>query len=147
MPEEKTPMLISGCLLGLCCRYDGDSKPIDKIHLLKEKYYLVPVCPEQLGGLSTPREPSEIIGDKVVSKVGTDVTAQYQKGAEEALRLARLFGCKKALLKERSPSCGFGKVYDGSFSGTLRDGNGVAAALLSKNGIAVFGESQIEALL
>lgn len=147
MPEEKTPMLISGCLLGLCCRYDGDSKPIDKIYLLKEKYYLVPVCPEQLGGLSTPREPSEIIGDKVVSKVGTDVTAQYQKGAEEALRLARLFGCKKALLKERSPSCGFGKVYDGSFSGTLRDGNGVAAALLSKNGIAVFGESQIEALL
>lgn len=147
MPEEKSPLLISACLLGLCCRYDGESKPSDKIEMLKEKYNLVPVCPEQLGGLATPREPSEITGERVLSKSGTDVTAQYQKGAEQALYLARLFGCKKALLKERSPSCGFGRVYDGSFSGKLTDGSGIAAALLADNGIAVFGESQIEALL
>lgn len=145
--KEKEPVLISGCLLGLCCRYDGKSKPAEKAAALSEKYYLIPVCPEQLGGLSTPREPSEIRCGGVFSKSGCDVTAQYRRGAEEALRLAGLFGCKKAVLKERSPSCGFGKVYDGSFSGTLVEGSGIAAALLSKNGIAVFGESDIPRLL
>lgn len=144
---EKEPILISGCLLGLCCRYDGKSKPNEKIKALSEKYYLIPICPEQLGGLPTPRAPSEIIGERVVSCTGIDVTAEYRRGAAEALRLSQLFGCKKAILKERSPSCGFGRVYDGSFSGRLVDGNGVAAALLAANGIEIFGESRTVELL
>ena len=108
---------------------------------------LVPVCPEILGGLPTPRTPSARQGERVVSKTGADVTAAYQKGAEEALRLARLFGCRKALLKERSPSCGRGQIYDGSFSGRLIPGAGVTARLLEQEGIAVFGESQLQQLL
>lgn len=108
---------------------------------------LVPVCPEILGGLPTPRTPSERQGERVVSKTGADVTAAYQKGAEEALRLARLFGCRKALLKERSPSCGRRQIYDGSFSGRLIPGDGVTARLLEQEGIAVFGESQLQQLL
>lgn len=108
---------------------------------------LVPVCPEILGGLPTPRTPSERQGERVVSKTGADVTAAYRKGAEEALRLARLFGCRKALLKERSPSCGRRQIYDGSFSGRLIPGDGVTARLLEQEGIAVFGESQLQQLL
>ena len=144
---EKEPILISGCLLGLCCRYDGKSKTNENIRALSEKYYLIPICPEQLGGLPTPRDPSEIIGERVVSCTGIDVTAEYRRGAAEALRLSQLFGCKKAILKERSPSCGFGRVYDGSFSGRFVDGDGVAAALLSANGIEIFGESRTVELL
>ena len=141
---EREAVLISGCLIGLCCRYDGKQKRNKNIAALMEKYYLIPVCPEQLGGLKTPRNPSEIREGRVIS---SDVTAEYRRGAEEAIKLARLFGCKKAILKERSPSCGFGKIYDGSFSGRLIDGNGVAAALLAANGIEIYGESGIESLI
>ena len=142
-------ILISACLLGVSCRYDGASKPIDsdKIERLKEKFELIPICPESLGGLHCPRDPAERIGKKVISCNGADVTAQYERGARESLYLAELFGCKIALLKERSPSCGKGQIYDGTFSGKLRDGNGVTAELLTANGIAVYGESQIDELL
>ena len=140
-------ILISACLLGVCCRYDGESKPIMQTVALMERYHLIPVCPEQLGGLSTPREPSERRADAVVTKSGADVTAQFRRGAEQALHLARLYGCKAAVLKERSPSCGSGEIYDGTFSGRLMPGDGVTAALLKENGIAVYGESEIEALL
>ena len=108
---------------------------------------LVPVCPEQLGGLPTPREPAERTEGGVVTKTGADVSAQFQRGAEQALHLARIFGCKKAVLKERSPSCGAGEIYDGSFTGARVPGDGVTAQLLKANGIAVFGESEIETLL
>ena len=94
---EKETVLISGCLLGLCCRYDGKSKQNEHIAALAAKYHLIPVCPEQLGGLPTPRDPSEIIGECVVSCAGKDVTAEYSRGAAEALRMAQLFGCKKAM--------------------------------------------------
>ena len=141
------PILISACLLGTACRYDGGSKPILSVEALLGRYQLVPICPEQLGGLSTPREPSERQGARVVMKSGEDVTAQYQTGAEQALHLARVFGCKKAVLKEHSPSCGAGEIYDGTFSGTLIPGDGVTAQLLKANGIEVFGESEIEMLL
>ena len=97
--------------------------------------------------LPTPREPSERQGCAVVMKSGTDVTAQYRRGAEQTLHLARLYGCKAAVLKERSPSCGSGRIYDGTFSGRLTSGDGVTAALLKENGITVYGESEIEALL
>lgn len=145
----KETLLISGCLLGLGCRFDGKSKPLpaEVLEKLLNEYQLIPVCPEQLGGLITPREPAEKCGDKFITQKGTDVTVQYQKGARETLKLAGLFDCRKALLKERSPACGFGKIYDGTFSKTLTAGNGAAADLLSQNGIAVRGESRIEELL
>ena len=135
-------ILVSACLLGLACRYDGASKPREEILALKERHELIPVCPEQLGGLPTPRVPAERQGEKVVTREGGDVTAQYRKGAEEALKLCRLFECSCAVLKERSPSCGCRGIYDGSFSGTLTEGQGVTAELLSRSGIPVYGESQ-----
>ena len=140
-------LLISACLLGASCRYDGQSKPLLQLVALSEHFDLVPVCPEQLGGLPTPRTPAERIGSAVVTKDGRDVTAAYRRGAEQALHLARVCGCTVALLKERSPSCGSGEIYDGTFSGTLTAGDGVTAALLRENGIAVYGESEIERLL
>ena len=142
-------VLVSACLLGVACRYDGASKglPDSVLRELMARHVLVPACPEQLGGLPTPRLPSERIGAQVVMKDGTEVTAAYRRGAEEALRLARLFGCRRAVLKERSPSCGSGTIYDGSFSGRLAGGDGVTAALLRENGIAVCGESALETLL
>ena len=139
-------VLISACLLGVCCRYDGASKAYPGIEQLARQHTLVPVCPEQLGGLPTPRPPAERRGDRVVTRSG-DVTEQYRRGAEEALKLCKLFGCEAAVLKERSPSCGRGAVYDGTFTGTLTPGDGVTAELLASHGIPVYGESQMEELL
>ena len=107
----------------------------------------MPACAEQLGGLPTPRVPAEIQGDKVVSKAGVDVTYEYTHGAEEVLLLAKLTGCKKALLKERSPSCGHGIIYDGTFTGTKIPGDGVTARLLAENGLTIYRESNWEDLL
>lgn len=139
-------ILVSACLLGCPCRYDGKSKPNDGVLALMEHHTLIPVCPEQMGGLATPRPPAERKGDGVFTENDTDVTAQYRRGAEEALRLARLYGCTRAILKERSPSCGSNGIYDGSFSRTLIEGDGVTAALLKQNGIAVYGESEVAEL-
>ena len=141
------PLIVSACLLGTACRYDGASKPADGIIKLKDKYNLIPVCPEIMGGLPTPRTPCEIKNGCVSSCDGFDRTAQYLKGANEVLRLARFFGCEAALLKERSPACGSGKIYDGSFSGMLTDGDGICAALLKKHGIKVYGESRMNELI
>ena len=140
-------LLISACLLGCRCRYDGASKPQPWLAALAERHELVPVCPEQMGGLATPRPPAERQGDRVMTKEGADVTAQYRRGAEEALRLCRLFDCQAALLKERSPSCGCGSVYDGTFTGVLTAGDGVTAELLRAEGVPVYGESRAEELL
>ena len=130
-------ILVSACLLGCACRYDGQSKPNPLAQELAKRGLAVPVCPEQLGGLPTPRKPSERRGDRVVMNDGRDVTAEYRRGAEETLRLGRLYGCTAAVLKEKSPSCGCGRIYDGTFTGTLTDGDGVTAALLKENGIKV----------
>lgn len=140
-------ILISACLLGIRCRYDGAGKHNVRMAKLMEKHQLIPVCPEIYGGLPTPREPSERAGEKVLSREGRDVTAAFRKGAEETLALAKLFHCRYAILKERSPSCGYGEIYDGTFSGTFSRGSGVTAELLAKNGITVLGESQIEDFL
>ena len=140
-------LLISACLLGVRCRYDGESKPIPEIDALTEKYELIPVCPEILGGLKTPREPSEISGEKVLTKSGADVTAEYIRGAEETLRLGKLLGAKKALLKAKSPSCGKNIIHDGSFSGALIPGEGITAKLLSENGFEIYDETEIGKLL
>ena len=143
----KKKLLVSACLLGECCRYDGKSKEYDRVLRLKDKYELVPVCPEVMGGLPVPRPGSEICFGRVVNTKGEDVTENFLKGANEALRIARENRITLALLKERSPSCGKGKIYDGSFSGKLIDGNGVTAGLLSDFGIKIFGESEIDLLL
>lgn len=140
-------ILVSACLIGVSCRYDGTSKGNEDIIKLMDMYELVPVCPEIMGGLETPRDASEITCGRVMSKGGKDVTIQYEKGAEETLKLAKLYGCKKAILKENSPSCGFGKIYDGTFSKVVIDGNGITADLLSKNGITVVGETNLHFLL
>lgn len=140
-------ILVSACLLGMNCRYDGGSVLDENIKQLKEKYHLVPVCPEIYGGLKTPRDPAERVNDKIITVSGEDVTKEYQNGATETLKLALLYDCKYAILKMRSPSCGYGKIYDGTFSGKLIEGNGVTAQLLADNGITVLGESRIEELL
>ncbi len=140
-------LLISACLLGVPCRYDGKSKPVQEVEKLREKYELLPVCGEVMGGLSTPRVPAEISGDRVITKDGRDVTEEYIRGAEEVLRIGKLHGCKKALLKEKSPSCGSGIIHNGKFDGGLVPGFGKTAELLLKNDIAVFGETEIDKLL
>jgi len=142
-------ILVSACLLGICCRYDGRGNPNDAVLSLlnRNDITLIPVCPEQLGGLSTPRIPSERRGERVVNRAGEDVTFQFIRGAEEALRIAKLYGCQVAVLKERSPSCGCGRVYDGTFSGKLTDGDGVTAELLRREGIKVYGESQVTEMI
>ena len=142
-------LLISACLLGFECKYSGGSNALDAAALaaLRERFRLIPVCPESAGGLPTPRAPSERQGEKVVSKLGQDVTGEYHKGADTALYLARRYGCTRALLKERSPSCGSGAIYDGSFTGSLVPGDGVAVESLKAAGIGVYGESEIEALI
>ena len=146
---NKPYLLISMCLLGEPCRYDGKSVPLDGtiIEKLKEKYTLVTVCPEQEGGLPTPRIPAERQGENVVRRDGVDVTAEYRKGAEVALSLCRRFGISIALMTAKSPSCGAGRIYDGTFSGTLTDGDGVTVSLLSGNGIKIFTENDINSLL
>ena len=140
-------LLISACLLGIPCRYDGRSVKAVDVSALREKYNLIPVCPEIYGGLPTPRTPSERQGDKTVMKDGRDVTENYLRGARAAYDLCVELDCKKALLKEKSPSCGKGKIYNGSFTGTLTEGNGVTAEYLLARGIEVFGESEIDDLL
>lgn len=138
-------VLISACLLGLPCRYDGASKPHEKARALLQlpDLLLIPYCPECFGGLPTPRPPAERQNERVLNAEGFDVTAPYQKGAEGALQLCRLYGCKRAILKAKSPSCGCGRIYDGRFSKTLIPGNGVTADLLLANGIKVITEENL----
>lgn len=140
-------ILVSACLLGVPCRYDGQSKAHPLARALCEKHHVVPVCGEIFGGLPTPRPPAEIQGDRVVTRDGRDVTEAYRRGAEAAAQLARLTGAQAAVLKERSPSCGSGAVYDGTFSGVLTEGWGITAALLRQQGLQVVGESRLEELL
>ncbi len=142
----KPKILISACLLGERCRYDGRSKPCAEAASLAEQAELIPICPERDGGLSTPREPSEIRGNRVISVSGRDVTAEYTKGAQIALKKAIKSGAVAACLKARSPSCGAKDIYDGTFSGRLIPGKGVSAELLIKNGICVFDETELDLL-
>ena len=141
-------LLISACLLGFDCKYSGGSNRLEAGLLaeLGETFRLIPVCPEAAGGLPVPREPSERQGGRVISRSGRDVTPEYEKGAGTALKLAQRFGCRAALLKERSPSCGSGMIYDGSFTGRLVQGDGLAAQALKEAGLLVFGENDTELL-
>lgn len=135
--------LCSACLLGINCRYDGKVIPNDKVIKLAKREVFIPFCPEQLGGLSTPREPAEQRGDKVITKSGVDVTLNFAEGAQQVLKLVRLYGIKEAILKQESPSCGCGRIYDGTFSNRLIKGDGVATTLLKKNNIKVMSEEDL----
>ncbi|MBE6566794.1 MAG: DUF523 domain-containing protein [Ruminococcaceae bacterium] len=136
-------ILVSACLLGEPCRYDGKSKPCERVIALKNTYNLIPICPEVMGGLPTPRTPSEICGERVLMKDGRDVTENYNRGAQKALEIARENACTVAILKEKSPSCGSGLIHNGSFDGGLVKGDGITTQLLKQNGIRVLGESEI----
>ena len=140
-------ILISACLVGENCKYNGGNNLNPKIDALLEKYDLIPFCPEEQGDLPTPRNPSEIKGDRVLLDNGKDVTENFARGAKKALMLALYLKIKIAILKERSPSCGTHQVHDGSFSNTLIDGMGITAQLLKENGIKVYSEDEIDQLL
>lgn len=143
----KKRVVFSQCLLGVQCRYDGRCAAKQEVCDAASERGWIPICPEILGGLSTPRSPAERVGDKVMSRDGADVTQQYRRGAEQALEIARLYGAKYALLKERSPSCGCGEIYDGTFTGVRVAGDGLTAELFKEHGIQVFGESRLEELI
>ena len=140
-------ILISACLVGDKCKYDGHTNYTPLIKDLLEKYELVPFCPEVEGGLPTPRKPSERKDDKVINNAGKDVTKNFVLGAEKALNICKYLNIKIAILKENSPSCGVNQIYDGNFNKKLIKGEGVTTELLRKNGIAVYTEDQIEELL
>lgn len=139
-------ILVSACLLGKSCKYSGGSNKNERVIALGEKHQLVPVCPEYSAQLPIPRPPAEILGGRVFNNLGEDITEKFLDGAEKTLYIAEEYGCRIAVLKERSPSCGFGTIYDGTFSGKTVSGNGITAQLLYDNGIRIFGESQIDRL-
>lgn len=126
-------IIVSACLAGVKCAWNGDARPCQQVIDLVKRGEAIPVCPEQLGGLTTPRPPAEQKGGRVFTRDGEDVTTEFERGARAALRIAKLAGCKEAILKSKSPSCGSGKIYDGTFSGKLIDGDGVFAKLLKKD--------------
>lgn len=140
-------ILVSACLLGVECRYDGKGALEPRLEKLMKEHHLIPVCPEIMGGLAIPRTPAERMGDRVITKKGEDVTDAYERGAAEVLKLGLLYGCTVAVLKERSPSCGKGRIYDGTFTRTLSEGRGVCAECLESQGIKVYGESRIGRLM
>jgi uncharacterized protein YbbK (DUF523 family) len=153
MIKQKGKVLISACLTGVCCRYDGGHCRDGRLLAVWAESVLIPICPEQLGGLSTPRQPAEIIGGEghnilsgqgaVHTQAGKDVTSLFINGAQKTLEIAKREGVERAVLKSNSPSCGCGSIYDGSFSGLLRAGDGVTTALLKKEGIICQSSQEI----
>ncbi|MAG61045.1 purine-nucleoside phosphorylase [archaeon] len=136
--------IVSACLAGINCRYDGKSKPNGKISDIVKKGEAIAVCPEELGGLPTPRPAAEQVKNKVINNKGEDITEQFYKGANLALAIAEENNCTEAILKCKSPMCGKGEVYDGSFSGTLTEGEGIFAKLLNEKGVKVITEVEFE---
>ena len=143
----KPKLLVSACLLGENCKYSGGNNYNPAIEALREYYDLVAVCPEQLGGLPPPRTPSERVGGKVLTRDGRDVTEAFFAGAAETLAIAQSAGVSLALFQPRSPSCGCGQIYDGTFSGKLIPGKGVTTELLEQNGIKIYTDTQIDELV
>ncbi|SHE65505.1 Uncharacterized conserved protein YbbK, DUF523 family [Seinonella peptonophila] len=151
--SKETKKIVSACFAGIECRYDGRANRVTKIQEMIKKGEAIPVCPEQLGGLSTPRLPAQIVGGsgedvldgkaKVIDQAGNDVTEAFIRGAEQALQMAKLTGATEAILKERSPSCGSCVIYDGTFEGTKKAGQGVTTALLKRHGIRVKSEEEL----
>ena len=136
-------ILVSACLLGVNCKYNGNNNINNKVlEYIKDKY-VIPICPEDFGGLTTPRTPSEIKNDRVINKNNVDVTENFINGANKVLMIAKVLGIKKALLKQKSPSCGSGKIYDGTFSGNIINGDGITTKLLKDNNIEVITEEDL----
>ncbi len=145
MNKPKGKILVSACLYGYACKYDGTNNLLREktFQILKNTGRLIPVCPEQLGGLPTPRIPCELKGDKVFNKEGKDVTKEFELGAQKALEIAKENGVRVAILKQGSPSCGCKMVCDGNFNGTKIKGEGVTARKLVEAGIPVFDETEV----
>lgn len=141
--NKNEKIIVSACLAGVNCKYDGTNNINEKIVKFINEHDVILVCPEQMGGLKTPRCPSELIGDQVMSKEGKDVTKEYVKGASEVLKIVKRFNIKKAILKSRSPSCGKDEIYDGTFSHKLKKGDGITAKLLMGNGVEVITSDEI----
>ncbi|WP_152735266.1 DUF523 domain-containing protein [Marinifilum sp. N1E240] len=137
-------IIVSACLVGINCRYDGNDNLIPEIKELVLSGNAIALCPEELGGLPTPRVSCEICKGKVVSKLNDDVTAAFQVGAEKVLAIAKILDTKTAILKSNSPSCGYGMIYDGTFSGQKITGNGLTAELLASNGIQIKNETNFK---
>lgn len=137
------PIIVSACLAGIFCRYNGEVEPFESVVELVRQGKAIPFCPEAMGGLPTPRPPCEIVDGRVINNEGVDQTEEFHRGAEEGLRLAQLVDSTEAILKARSPSCGSGTIYDGTFAGTRIPGNGVFADLLLENGITVRSEEDL----
>lgn len=135
--------IVSACLAGINCKWDGESNPNEFVMKLVREGKAIPICPEQLGGLPTPRKPAEQKETKVITRDGDDVTEEFIKGAEEGLKIAKLCNCEEAILKARSPSCGCGKIYNGIFIKKLINGDGIFTKLLKQNGIKVLTEEEI----
>jgi len=152
-PDHRPAILVSACLLGTCCNHEGRASSRPRVARLAEQARLVPICPEVVGGLTTPRAAAEIVGGdgadvlggsaRVRSSAGDDVTDAYVRGAAAAVALARAIGANRAVLKARSPSCGAVEVYDGTFTRTLRPGSGVTAAALRASGIDVVTDEEL----
>ncbi len=143
--------IVSACLAGVKCRYDGNSSDNDFVRNLVKEGKAIAVCPELLGGLKTPRPACEVFnGDDgkrhVITKAEHNYTREFEEGARKTLELAKNEGIRKAILKSKSPSCGCGLIHDGSFTGAMINGNGLTADLLIKSGIEVYTEQQIEEL-
>ncbi len=140
-------ILVSACLVGRYCRYDGGTCKVDWVIDLVDKGLATTICPEAFGGLSTPRNPSEIICKhplKILNDIGEDITGNFVEGAQKSLDIAKSVNATCAILKSKSPSCGKGKIYSGNFDGSLIDGNGVTVDAFIKNGIKVFNENEKE---
>ena len=140
MASDRPALVVSACLLGIACNHEGKHSRRAAVETLAETHRLFPICPEACGGLSTPRAAAERVGDRVMNSNGDDVTDAYARGASAAVALAQAVGATRAVLKARSPSCGSAQVYDGSFSRTLRAGEGVTAEALRAAGIEVVDE-------
>lgn len=139
-------IMVSACLLGENCKYNGKNNNSERVREYLKGHEVIPVCPEMLGGLPTPRDPSEIVDGVVRNSRGVSVDRQFRDGAAEALRIARENGIDLAILQSRSPSCGVKEIYDGTFSGRLIPGQGIFASLLAENGFQVLDCEEIEKL-
>ncbi len=142
-------VLVSSCLAGVKCKYNGGDNKLNEIDTLVESGRAILLCPEVLGGLPIPRPPCEIVTNgreckAIVDSEGGDFTEEFMTGAQKTLEIVKLLGIKSAILQPRSPSCGFGEIYDGTFSGKMIEGNGVTAELLSQNGVKVYNDKNFD---
>ena len=135
-------LIVSACLAGIECRYNGEAYTVLQLEEMVRAGKALPLCPEIIGGLATPRAKAERQGKTVINELGEDVGAQFTQGAKRAVEIALLVGCRKAILKAKSPSCGCGRIYDGEFSGKLIEGDGIFCALLKAKGIEVWSEEE-----